>query len=122
MHRLNNVVSDNKRGINIESSEDCDVENNSVSGHVDGAGIRIKSSSSAKVMNNLISDNKIGIEVSGSPNLDIVLANNNVQDSAQNGVSVIGTVTNALIHGNVISGVGPGFLLHLPGTRQLARA
>ncbi len=109
----NNVVSGNKLGIIIESSDDCDVENNTVSGHVDRGGIWVRGSSSAKVMNNLLSDNEIGIEVSGSttgsPNLKMVLADNNVQGSEREGISIIGTVTDALIHGNVVSGAGPGF-------------
>ncbi len=106
---LNNLVAGNKLGIVIESSIDCDVENNTVSGHVDGAGVGIKSSSLAKVMNNRILDNEIGIEVGGSPNLDIVLADNMVQDCAQNGVSIIGTVSKALVQGNLVSGIGTGF-------------
>ncbi len=107
---LNNLVIGNKRGIIIESSNDCYVENNSVANHVEWGGIRIRSSSSVNVMNNVLSNNEFGIEVSGStagsPNLNMIIMNNDMQDSTKEGMFIINTVTNAQIRGNTITDVG----------------
>ena len=97
---LDNIVSENPKGIRIHSSSNNIIVNNSVSKNWD-VGIHLAYSSNNTITNNNISDNGDGIELLYSSDKNII-TNNNISDNGD-GIYVYDLSNNNIISNNYVT-------------------